>query len=275
MQQSPPDLPELIPKKQFGQNFLIQKSAITAIVKAALGSSAPCLLEVGPGPGVLTGPLLADGRPLWAVDLDPEAIAVLAQRFEGVAHFHLLQGDAVQIPLPEGGPFAVVGNLPYNAATAILTRFLVEPFPWERMVLMFQLEVGQKLLGRPGEKEYGPLSILAQLSCRLTRLMKLGPGAFRPAPKVDSAVLLFEHVPALPVGDRKALLALLHHSFRHRRKTLANNWHGLFPPERIQELLGAEGLPPAVRAEGVPPATWLALFHRIQSSAVNLSESHS
>ena len=275
MQQSPPDLPELIPKKQFGQNFLIQKSAITAIVKAALSSSAPCLLEVGPGPGVLTEALLADGRPLWAVDLDPQAIAVLARRFEGRAHFHLLQGDAVQIPLPEGGPFAVVGNLPYNAATAILTRFLVEPFPWERMVLMFQLEVGQKLMGRPGEKEYGPLSILAQLSCRLTRLMKLGPGAFRPAPKVDSAVLLFEPMPGLPVEARKALLALLHHSFRHRRKTLANNWQGLFPAERIQELLGAEGLPPAVRAEGLPPATWLALFHRIHPPEVPFPESHS
>jgi len=274
VQQSPPDLPELIPKKQFGQNFLIQKSAITAIVKAALESGAPCLLEVGPGPGVLTAALLADGRPLWAVDLDPQAIAVLAQRFKGVDHFHLVQGDAVQVPLPGGGPFSVVGNLPYNAATAILTRFLVEDFPWERMVLMFQLEVGQKLLGRPGEKEYGPLSILAQLSCRLTRLMRLGPGAFRPAPKVESAVLLFEPLPGLPVAARKAFLALLHHSFRHRRKTLANNWQGLFPAERIQELLGAEGLSPSVRAEGLPPGAWLALFHRIQAPVGNLSESN-
>ena len=263
MQQSPPDLPELIPKKQFGQNFLIQRSAITAIVKAALESGAPGLLEVGPGPGVLTEALLADGRPLWAVDLDPEAIAVLAQRFQAHAHFHLVQGDAVQIPLPEGGPFSVVGNLPYNAATAILTRFLVEDFPWERMVLMFQLEVGQKLMGRPGEKEYGPLSILAQLTCHLTRLMKLGPGAFRPAPKVDSAVLLFTPRPGLPVAVRKALLAFLHQSFRYRRKTLANNWQGLLPPERIQELLRGEGLPAAIRAEGLAPATWLSLFQKL------------
>jgi 16S rRNA (adenine1518-N6/adenine1519-N6)-dimethyltransferase len=210
---------------------------------------------------VLTEPLLADGRPLWAMDLDPEAIAVLLQRFQGIAHFHPVLGDAVQAPLDFGGPFSVVGNLPYNAATAILTRFLVADIPWERMVFMFQLEVGQKLLGRPGEKEYGPLSILAQLTCRLTRLLKLGPGAFRPAPKVDSAVLLFEPAPRVPGAQRRALLSLLHTSFAHRRKTLANNWHGRFTPDQTRSLLEAAGLPAAIRAEAVPPAAWLDLFN--------------
>ena len=265
MQQGSPPFPALTPKKRFGQHFLVQKTAIQAIVAAARASAAPALLEIGPGPGVLTAPLLEDGRPLWAIELDTEAVAVLTERFQGVAHFHLCHGDAVTLPLPAGGPFSVVGNLPYNAATAILTRFLVQDCPWERMVLMFQLEVGQKLLGRPGEKEYGPLSVLAQLSCRLTRLLKLGPGAFRPAPKVDSAVLLFEPRPGLPVAHRKAFLALLHHSFAHRRKTLANNWHGLFTAERTQALLAAEGLDPAVRAEAVAPAVWLSLFQRIRS----------
>jgi 16S rRNA (adenine1518-N6/adenine1519-N6)-dimethyltransferase len=252
---------KLIPKKRFGQHFLIQPSAIRAIVEAALAAKAPHLLEIGPGPGVLTGPLLADGRPLWAVELDPDAVAVLAQRFQGIRHFHPVLGDAVQAPLDFGGPFSVVGNLPYNAATAILTRFLLADIRWERMVFMFQLEVGQKLLGRPGEKEYGPLSVLAQLTCRLSRLLKLGPGAFRPAPKVDSAVLLFEpRTDALPPERRRSLLALLHTSFSHRRKTLANNWHGRFTPDQARRLLEAAGLPAAVRAEAVPPAAWLELF---------------
>ncbi|MDR3671026.1 MAG: 16S rRNA (adenine(1518)-N(6)/adenine(1519)-N(6))-dimethyltransferase RsmA [Holophaga sp.] len=252
---------KLIPKKRFGQHFLIQKTAIRTITEAALAVPAPQLLEIGPGPGVLTEPLLADGRPLWAVDLDPEAIAVLTQRFQGVSHFHPVLGDAVLAPLDFGGPFSVVGNLPYNAATAILTRFLVTDLPWQRMVLMFQLEVGQKLMGRPGEKEYGPLSVLAQLCCRLSRMLKLGPGAFRPAPKVDSAVLLFEpRADAVPMAQRKALLAFLHESFSHRRKTLANNWHGRFTPDQTRSLLAASGLPAAVRAEAVPPAAWLGLF---------------
>jgi 16S rRNA (adenine1518-N6/adenine1519-N6)-dimethyltransferase len=254
---------KLVPKKQFGQHFLVQASAIRGIVDAALADPAPHLLEIGPGPGVLTDGLLADGRPLFAVDLDPEAIAVLGQRFAGVPHFHLVQGDAVRVPLDFGGPFSVVGNLPYNAATAILTRFLVEPIPWARMVFMFQLEVAQKLLGRPGDKDYGPLSVLAQLSCRLTRLMKLGPGAFRPAPKVDSAVLLFEPVAgALPLARRKPLLALLHASFQHRRKTLLNNWHGRFTPDQARNLLADAGLAEAVRAEAVAPEVWRTLFQR-------------
>ena len=262
MENGRPEALKLIPKKRFGQHFLIRPSAIRAIVDAALAVPAPHLLEIGPGPGVLTGPLLADGRPLWAVELDPDAIAVLAQRFQGIPHFHPVLGDAVQAPLDFGGPFSVVGNLPYNAATAILTRFLVAGIPWERMVFMFQLEVGQKLLGRPGEKEYGPLSVLAQLTCRLSRLLKLGPGAFRPAPKVDSAVLVFEPRPdAPPPARRRALLALLHTSFGHRRKTLANNWHGRFTPDQTRSLLEAAGLPAAIRAEAVPPAAWLDLFN--------------
>jgi len=255
------DALKLIPKKRFGQHFLIRPSAVRAIVEAALAAKAPHLLEIGPGPGVLTEPLLADGRPLWAVELDPDAVAVLSRRFQDIPHFHPVLGDAVQAPLDFGGPFSVVGNLPYNAATAILTRFLLAGVPWERLVFMFQLEVGQKLLGRPGEKEYGPLSVLAQLTCRLTRLLKLGPGAFRPAPKVDSAVLLFEpRADAPPPARRRDLLALLHTSFSHRRKTLANNWHGRFTPDQTRRLLEAAGLPADVRAEAVPPAAWLDLF---------------
>jgi 16S rRNA (adenine1518-N6/adenine1519-N6)-dimethyltransferase len=251
---------KLVPKKQFGQHFLIQAEAIRAIVAAALEPDAPCLLEIGPGPGALTGPLLADGRPLWAVDLDPAAVDLLRARFGDRPHFHPVLGDAVRAPLEATGPFSVVGNLPYNAATAILTRFLVQPVPWARMVFMFQLEVARKLQGRPGEKDYGPLSILAQLTCRMDRLLKLGPGAFRPAPKVDSAVLVFEPRPdAVPLEQRRSLLGLLHASFGHRRKTLANNWQGRWP---AREILAAAGLPPAVRAEAVPPETWPRL-HRL------------
>jgi len=266
-----PDALKLIPKKQFGQHFLVQDSAIRTITQAALACCAPQLLEIGPGPGVLTAPLLADGRPLWAVELDPDAIAVLERRFQGLAHFHPVPGDAVQVPLELSGPLSVVGNLPYNAATAILTRFLVEDLPWERMVFMFQLEVGQKLLGRPGDKEYGPLSILAQLRCRLTRLLKLGPGAFRPAPKVDSIVLQFDPGPERPglshIRQRQALLALLHTSFAHRRKTLANNWQGLIGPERARGILAEAGLPAAIRAEAIPPDVWPVLYHLTRSCA--------
>ena len=260
----PSPIARLRPKKAFGQNFLVNEGAIATIVGSALGSGAPRLLEIGPGPGVLTERLLRDGRPLWAVDLDPEACELLSDRFAAQPHFHLLQGDAVRIPLPEGEAWSVIGNLPYNAATPILARLLTEDIPWDRMVLMFQLEVGQRILGVPGTKDYGPLSILSQAVARVTRLMKLGPGSFRPSPKVDSIVLLLEPRPdALPLSERRAFLDLLHRSFAQRRKTLANNWGGWLPPETIQALLQVEGLSTSVRAEAVPVANWISILRRL------------
>lgn len=161
----------------------------------------------------------------------------------------------------------MVGNLPYNAATPILTRFLLEPLPWDRMVFMFQLEVGQKILGNPGTKEFGPLSVLSQLCCKVTRLMKLGPGSFRPAPKVDSVVLLFEPRPDAPdYATRSALLVLLHRSFAHRRKTLANNWQGYLSAEQTVAILASLNLPGQIRAEAVPVGSWLELLRRVNPS---------
>lgn len=256
----------LRPKKSFGQNFLINRPAIGVIVRAALDSNAIRLLEVGPGTGALTDHLISDGRELFAVEMDSEAIEFLRSRFSGREHFHLIFGDAATTPLLEGPPWSIVGNLPYNAATAILTRFLLDPVPWDRMVLMFQLEVGQKLLGRPSEKAYGPLSVLAQLSCRMTRLMKLGPGSFHPPPKVDSVVLQFEPRPdAIPSHRRRTLLDLLHRSFAHRRKTLVNNWVGWLDPAASRAILEAEGLDSAIRAEAISPAKWVALLNRVEA----------
>lgn len=256
----PSPIARLRPKKAFGQNFLVNEGAIRTIVTGALAVPAQRLLEIGPGPGVLTERLLADGRPLWAVDLDPEACDLLKGRFADQAHFHLLQGDAVRIPLPEGGAWSVVGNLPYNAATPILARLLTEGIPWERMVLMFQLEVAQKLMGEPSTKAYGPLSVLAQLCARLTRLVKLGPGSFRPAPKVDSAVVQFDPRGDAPsLAERRNLLIVLHRSFTHRRKTLANNWQGVLSAEALTNV----GLASALRAEVITPAAWLEATRRL------------
>ncbi len=251
----------LRPKKELGQHFLVAPHAIRRIVLEVLETPAGALVEIGPGPGVLTGPLLADGRPLLAVELDPAACALLQDRFGPEAHFQLQQGDAVTAPMALPASYAVVGNLPYNAATAILTRFLVRDPGWERMVLMFQKEVGLKLMNRPGGKDYGPLSVLAQRVAALTRLLSLGPGAFAPPPKVDSVVLRFDPLAAaLPVAERAPFLAFLHRAFAQRRKTLVNNLAGLLSAEAARDLLQARGLPLAVRAEALDPATLLDLF---------------
>ena len=164
-----------------------------------------------------------------------------------------LDNDDGHTRMTRGQNFLLVGG--YNAATPILARLLTEGIPWDRMALMFQLEVAQKLMGEPGTKAYGPLSVLAQICARLTRLVKLGPGSFRPAPKVDSAVVQFEpRVDAPSLAERRALLRVLHRSFAHRRKTLANNWQGTLPPESLAEA----GLAPVLRAEVITPPVWLS-----------------
>lgn len=269
-----PDL-AVRPKKSFGQHFLVQASAIRTIVDAARLSPATALLEIGPGPGVLTEPLLADGRPLHAVELDPEACAHLTSAFAHQPHFHLHPGDAVTLPLPQAECWSVVGNLPYNVSTAILARFLLEPIPWERLVFMFQLEVAQKILGQPGEKAYGPLAVLSRACCRLSRLVKLGPGAFRPAPKVDSAVVLFEPLPNAPdLRTRRKLRRLLFRSFAHRRKTLLNNWQGWVPEGLGASILESEGLDLRVRAEAVKVESWLRILQRLEESDPAILEGH-
>lgn len=253
---------KIVPNKQFGQHFLIQQSAIQNITNIALAVEAIQLLEIGPGEGVLTNLLLMDGRPLWAVDLDLRSINAISQRFIECPHLHPIHGDALLVSLELDGPLSVVGNLPYNTATAILTRFLLQPIPWVQMVFMFQLEVGKKLIGKPNNKEYGPLSVLTQLVCDISRVMTLGPQAFRPAPKVDSIVMLFkakEH--GLTLSQRRLLLAFLRISFKHRRKTLANNWYGIFSIDYIHEIFKVMGLPINIRAENISPEAWLTIFN--------------
>ncbi|MDR2561981.1 MAG: 16S rRNA (adenine(1518)-N(6)/adenine(1519)-N(6))-dimethyltransferase RsmA [Holophagales bacterium] len=248
------------PKKHFGQHFLANAGAASAICNAALASEASAILEIGPGRGALTDILVKDGRPLWALELDSDVCQFLGERYKDTPNFHLLQGDAKSADLPQAESLCIVGNLPYNAATAILTRLLTERVPWERMALMFQLEVGQKLMGRPGEKSYGPLSVLVQVATSMETIAKLGPGSFSPKPKVDSITILFKpKADALSIEKRVALLDILHKSFAFRRKTLANNWGNFLPSEKIAAICDGAEISASSRAEAVAPEKWIEI----------------
>jgi 16S rRNA (adenine1518-N6/adenine1519-N6)-dimethyltransferase len=221
---------------------------------------------------VLTDILIKDGRPLWAMELDLDACQFLRERHKNVPNFHLLHGDAIFAEFPKAASLCVVGNLPYNAATAILTRLLIEPIHWERMVLMFQLEVGQKLMGRPREKAYGPLSVLAQVAADIKTIARLGPGSFSPPPKVDSIALMFQpKTGAPPIEKRKALLEVLHRSFAHRRKTLANNWAPFLSATKMKAICDSAGISALSRAESIPPAKWLDIASLCGESGVGFS----
>ena len=248
---------DLRAKKQLGQNFLLDLN-LTAKIARQAGDLAGCdVLEIGPGPGGLTRGLLAEGaRHVLAIEKDARAMPALA---EIAAHYPgrltVIQGDALQIdPLAHlTPPIRIAANLPYNVGTELLIRWLTPPaWPpfWQSLTLMFQKEVAERIVAKPGSKAYGRLALLAQWRADARIVMSLPPEAFVPAPSVHSAVV---HLTALPEPRYPADPAILSQvtgaAFNQRRKMLRASLKGLHP--QIEALLEAAGIPPTARAEEI------------------------
>ncbi len=219
------------PRKRFGQNFLCDRTAVARIVQQLPPSSDQRrLLEIGPGRGVLTEALLARGDTLHCLELDRDLAALLRQRPEARQESGKLvihSGDAVRfdyrVLAVDGLELAVFGNLPYNAAVPIMMRLLEQNLPLAPMHFMLQKEVAQRLTAAAGSRCYGRLTVAVGLHCRAQSLFVLGPGCFRPAPKVDSSFVRLTPTrrPSMPPAGPFA--ALLAQAFRQPRKTLTNN----------------------------------------------------
>lgn len=248
---------DLVAKKSLGQNFLLDLNLTAKIARAAGDLSGCDVLEVGPGPGGLTRGLLAEGaRRVLAVEKDSRCLPALA---EIAAHYpgrlEVLQGDALAINVTAHlrPPISVVANLPYNVGTELLIRWLTPPdWPpfWQSLTLMFQKEVAERIVAKPGTEHYGRLALLAQWRAEAKIVMVLPPEAFTPAPKVHSAVV---HLTALPAprfpADAKVLERVVAAGFNQRRKMLRASLRGVHP--RIEALLEEAGIAPTERAERV------------------------
>lgn len=255
----------LAARKALGQNFLLDLN-LTAKIARAAGDLAHCdVLEVGPGPGGLTRALLAEGaRHVLAVEKDERclpALAEIAAAFPG--RLEVVQGDALEVDAAARltPPIRVVANLPYNVGTELLTGWLSPPaWPpfWQSLTLMFQKEVAERIVARPGSKAYGRLAILSQWRCEARIVMTLPPEAFTPTPKVHSAVV---HLTALPgprfPADAKVLNRIVAAGFNQRRKMLRASLRGITP--EIEAKLLAAGIAPTARAEEVPLEAFCAL----------------
>jgi len=255
----------LAARKSLGQNFLLDLN-VTARIARAAGDLRDCdVLEIGPGPGGLTRALLdAGARHVLAVEKDARCLPALAE----IAAVHpgrlsVLEGDALRLdPVAHlRPPIRVVANLPYNIGTELLVRWLTPPgWPpfWESLTLMFQREVAERIVARPGSRAYGRLAILAQWRAEARIVMRLPAAAFTPPPKVDSAVV---HLTALPSPRHPADAAVLGRvvaaAFGQRRKMLRSSLKGLAP--EISERLVAAGLEPTARAEDIPIEGFCAL----------------
>jgi 16S rRNA (adenine1518-N6/adenine1519-N6)-dimethyltransferase len=213
------------PKKSLGQHFLLDASVPARMVEALAPAPGDHVVEIGPGRGALTAHLLGAGMRVTALELDRDLVTYLQGRFGADRRFTIIEADAKTFDYSLLGPsFKVAGNLPYNAATYILSRLLDFTAHIPTMVLMFQREVARRIAASPGSREWGYLSCLVQFSCAAEYLETIPPGSFRPAPKVHSGTVLLRPHPETPLEgtDRSDLFSLIGGVFSHRRKTLLN-----------------------------------------------------
>lgn len=249
-------------RKRFGQNFLHDRSVIHRIMAAIAPQPGQHLVEIGPGQGALTLPLLEAVGSLDVVELDRDLIEPLRERAAGRGELRIHHADALKFDfrslVRDDAPLRVAGNLPYNISTPLLFHLIGQADVIQDMHFMLQKEVVDRMAAEPGGGEYGRLSIMVQYHCEVTRLFTVGPGAFRPAPKVDSAIvrLVPRREPLVTVKDYPTFAALVNRAFSQRRKTLRNTLKGLLTGEQIQSL----GIDPGLRPEelGLPEYAALA-----------------
>lgn len=245
----------LTAKKTLGQNFILDLNLTRRIARAAGPLEGATVVEVGPGPGGLTRGLLMEGAAhVIAIEKDHRcmpALAAIAERFPG--RLTVIEGDALAADWPAllGGKRArIVANLPYSVATPLLTGWLkADPWLpwWERMVLMFQQEVAERIVAGPGTKAYGRLGVLAQWRAETRIVLRLPPAAFTPPPKVASAVVEFRpRAEPMDTGGAEALERLTAAAFGQRRKMLRASLKGL--PGAL-EALDRLGIDTSQRAE--------------------------
>lgn len=256
-------------KKRFGQHFLHDRGVIERMLGALSLQGSDRVVEIGPGPGALTFPLLARLPSLDVVEIDRDVIAWWQQQPEAEGKLHIHPFDALKLDVPElrgaGGPLRVVGNLPYNISTPLIFHLLEHAVHIRDMLFMLQKEVVDRITADPGSKEYGRLSVMVQYYCQTEYLMKVGPGAFNPPPKVDSAVVYLKPRQAFPVqaNDVEQLSQLVAKAFSQRRKTLRNNLKKLMTAEQIEAL----GIDPGQRAETLSVSDFVRLANSLPEVA--------
>jgi 16S rRNA (adenine1518-N6/adenine1519-N6)-dimethyltransferase len=259
------------PSKGKGQNFLTDRGIVARIADAATLAPGMTAVEIGPGLGILTAELLErvgpEGRVI-AVELDRRLAAHIREEFGNAAMLTVIEGDVLRQPLatilegtPEGTPYALVANLPYNITSAVLRHFLDDPRRPASLTVMVQREVAERIVARPPEMSI--LAVAIQFYGTPQIAMRIGPGAFIPRPKIESAVLHIATTPTPPLPEAAipGFFAIVAAGFGQKRKQLANSLTaGLpLPKETIGAALAAAGLASARRAETLSVPEWLAL----------------
>lgn len=261
--------------KGLGQHFLVDRAALRAIVEAAEIGAADDVLEVGPGPGVLTAALAERAQSVTAVEIDVRMAEVLAETLGGRPNVRVVRGDALDLDLFSAGPrppTRIVGNLPYRITSPLLVRFLGDARRPPLVVVLVQEEVARRIVAGPGEaKERGFLSVFCQAFAEPRIVRRVGARSFRPPPKVDSAVVALRsrRTPAFAPLPQERFLALVSDAFRHRRKQLrsALGYEAGVDRARAARALHAAAIDPARRPEELALHEWVALAAALDAMA--------
>ncbi len=252
------DMSQHIPRKRFGQNFLQDASVIEGIVHAVNPQPSDVVIEIGPGLGAITRPLLTRLPHLHVAEIDRDIISRLKAEFPP-ERLTIHEGDALKFDFGSitDGPFKIVGNLPYNISTPLLFHLASFGQRVVDMHFMLQKEVIDRMVAEPSTTDYGRLSVMLQYRFEMERVLNVPPGAFWPPPKVDSAVVRMIPAPGrCGIARDEALLEdLVTRAFSQRRKTLRNNLKGLVDAEALEAL----GIDPGLRPENIPVEDYVRL----------------
>lgn len=253
------------PSKRFGQNFIQDESVIYAILEAANFDTQDCVVEIGPGRGALTKPLLAKLNHLIVIEVD-KALATYWRDYPA-AHLSVMEADALTVDFSQWGKkIRLIGNLPYNISTPLLIQFLSQRETIEDLHVMLQKEVADRLIASPGCKEYGRLSVMTQAYCQVSHVLDVSPEAFYPAPKVMSSVIKIQPYSESPYPSVAFLQLerLLKMAFSMRRKTLANNLKKVCSSAQLESY----GLNPQARPEEISVREYIHLAGRLACFAI-------
>ena len=261
-------------RKRFGQHWLVDQGVLSRIVAAAELDSADRVLEVGPGRGALTERLLASpAAAVAAVELDRDLVAGLQARFGDQPRFSLTAGDVLAVELPAANK--VVANIPYNITGPLLERLVGRldrpvPQPYQRLVLLVQREVGERIRCSPGSSAYSALSVRMQLLADCRTVCPVPPRCFQPPPQVESEVIQLDPLPAaqrLEPQLARSVEMLLKRCFAARRKMLRNTLAGLMPDDALAAALAQAGIDPQQRPQEIAPLAWVALANGLNQAA--------
>lgn len=247
-------------QRRLGQNFLADPNLLDAIVREAAPGADDVALEVGGGAGALTERLAPAVARVWVVEMDERLRDVLGPLAERLGNVDLVWGDAMRVDLAalSPAPTTMVSNLPYSVATPVLLRTIEELPSIRSWFVMVQREIAERLRARPGTREYGGPSVLAQHACEVELERTVDPAVFTPRPRVESALVrMVRRGPAAPPGMRE----VVREAFAHRRKSLARSLELARPGriEAVRQVLASLGLPPDARAQALSPPQFAAL----------------